>query len=731
MSLTELSRKVSYSKGYLSKIENGDKPPTYELARACDAALGTGGQLLGLVPRLQRGLMTFLPSQLPAEGADFVGRDRELRLMESFLADGSTVVVVSGAPGVGKTALALRWAHQVRDRFPDGSLFTNLRGYDPSNEPIEPTEVLDSFLRALNVPLDSIPTTMESRASLFRTILDRKRVLLVLDNAYSVRQVRPLLPSSPNCLVIVTSRRSLPGLVAREGARRVVLEPLPEPEAITLLRRRIGATRADSEPEAVEALAAHCAYLPLALRVASEWVGSRPRRHLTDMAQDLASARTRLDALSVEDDATTAVRSVFSWSYRALPTEAARLFRLLGLHGGAEFSVGAAAALFNSTPREVRRWLDTLSSMHLVSEVAATRFRFHDLLWLYARERAQAEESAESRKAAVGRLVSWYLRSATAANKLLAPAWHPPLVEGPCPETEPEQFTDYREALNWCELECDNLVAASRLAYDHGFAALAWKLPVTNWDYFHLRKRWAAWIDAHEVALLSTQRIGDRRAEAWVRNNLGIAYCDLRKFDQAFSHLRESFIVREQLDDDWGRAWSSYGLATTHQAAGELERATVYYENSLVFFEETDDLLGKGLCLAGLADLHRVRGEVDQALATLRRAVRLFRALEDRHAEGYAATKLGATLREAGRTQEALDYFRQSLAISRQAGDRQGEAFALDNLALVLHESGQREQAQDHWLRALRILDELGDPRVNDIRARLSTTDGVPPVGEQ
>ncbi|WP_317494909.1 tetratricopeptide repeat protein [Haloechinothrix sp. LS1_15] len=738
MSLAELSRLVSYSKGYLSKIETGDKPATYDVARACDAAVGAGGTLVELAARGQGGMVSPPPAQLPTAGAGFVGRDDEIDALNASREAGAGVVVISGAPGVGKTELALHWAHRLCDRYPDGSLFANLRGYDPEGEPAEPAEVLEAFLRALNVPSDVVPRTLEGKAALLRTRLARRRVLIVLDNAVSTRQVRPLVPGSAGCLLVVTSRSSLSGLAAREGACRVLLDPLPEADAVDLLRHGVGTCRADRESAAVHALAAHCSRLPLALRVAAERARSRPRLGLADIARELASERHRLDALSAVDDATTAVRAVFSWSYRALPPDEARLFRLFGLHGDAETSVGAAAALAGTTPHRARRLLDVLSGVHLLSEVAPGRFRLHDLLRLYAREQVERYEPGQERRAAVRRLVTWYLRSANAALALLVPYGRPDLLDtessdsGGEDDVHPERFVGYDTALRWCETECDTVVAVTRQANEYGFDELAWKLPLVFWDFWHLQKRWAPWIDAHTIALEAAQRSGDAWAESWVRMNLGVAYQDRHQFKLAFEQLHESYAMRLRIGDEWGLAWSRYALGTSAQAVGHDSDAATYIDQALSYFDETGNLLGRGLCLVGLGDVHRRRGRYGRALTCLERAVECFRALGYQHGEGYAATKLGTVLYEIGRPWDALNHARTSLVLSRQASDHQGEALALDNLALILHELGRSAEAVSRWREAARILDELDDPRAADVRARLSTVmKHAPPTAVQ
>jgi Helix-turn-helix domain/NB-ARC domain len=341
-----------------------------------------------------------MPAQLPAHAAVFTDRKNELAELDQLLATPAgatgamTIALISGTAGVGKTALALRWAHRARSRFPDGQLYVNLRGYDPAPS-LHPGQVLDCFLRALRVSAEKTPTDVEAKAGLYRSLLDGQRVLVVLDNAGTADQVRPLLPGSPGCLVVVTSRSRLSGLVVRDGAHRVTLHPLPVADALILLREIIGADRVDAEPEMAVQLAHQCAHLPLALRLSAERVVSHPHLTLAELVGELADERDRLDLLVVPDDESTAMRAVFFWSYRSLPPESARMFRLLGLHTGPDISVPLAALLSNTTLLEARRLLDVLTSVHLLEETGHGRYRFHDLLRAYAAERAAAEDTEE------------------------------------------------------------------------------------------------------------------------------------------------------------------------------------------------------------------------------------------------------------------------------------------------------------------------------------------------
>ncbi|MDT0342260.1 ATP-binding protein [Streptomyces litchfieldiae] len=367
------------------------------------------------------------PRQLPGDVRGFVNRTAELEQLNAVLTDGGgdpvvvSVCVIAGTAGAGKTSLAIRWAHRIEERFPDGQLYVNLRGYDPG-EPVTAQEALHRFLTALGVPAPAIPADVDASAALFRSLLAGRRMLIVLDNAASVAQVRPLLPGSAGCLVIVTSRSRLPGLAIRDGAHRLTLGTLPESEAIALLRAVTAGYRPEDDADKLAELARLCARLPLALRIAAERAAGYPHLRLDDLIAELRDESSLWDALSAGDgEDADAVRTVFAWSYRALSDQAARLFRLLGLHPGPEFGLPAAAALAGVGTGKTRQLLNSLVEAHLLQQTMPDRYEFHDLLRAYASDQVQRDEPAEERTAALRRVLDWYVHTADAAQTWMSP----------------------------------------------------------------------------------------------------------------------------------------------------------------------------------------------------------------------------------------------------------------------------------------------------------------------
>jgi NB-ARC domain-containing protein len=464
-----------------------------------------------------------IPAQLPHDAAGFTGRELELAALDSFaLGEGSTAVVITaidGAAGIGKTALAIHFGHRVAAAFPDGQLYVNLRGFDPDQPPLSPRDVLLRFLRALGADPSQMPTDLDELASVYRSLISGGRVLVVLDNAATAQQIRPLLPGTAGCLAMVTSRNRLSGLVARDGAHRLTLDVLLPAEAVVLLARTIGSDRIAAEPAAAETLARLCGWLPLALRITADRAAAHRHLKLTDLVDELTLEHNRLDVLSADEEATQ-IRAVISWSYRALPPEPARAFRLLSLHAGQDISAPAAAVLIGATIPETRQLLATLTEGHLLEETGRGRYQFHDLVRVYASECAQISEPEPERTAAIRRLLAWYLHTADAFSRTFIPdVRHVPL-DPPEPACGPLVFTTHRQAVDWAQAEFSNLGPVAQQATAIGDDATAWKLVITLLPLFDLYRRVADLLPTLHLALAATQRLGDRDAEAWILNCL-------------------------------------------------------------------------------------------------------------------------------------------------------------------------------------------------------------------
>lgn len=718
LSWRRLSDLIGYTPSWLSKIKHG-APPSAELARKCDQVLEAEGQLIALAAATGGPVRL---AQLPAAAATFVGRDTQLATLTEILSSAGTpgvpqTIAIDGPPGAGKTALALRVAHAVVDHYSDGQLYVDLRGYSPDGRPRIVDEVLEEFLTALGVQIDVIPAGLDARAKLYRSVLADRRVLVVLDNAADSQQLAPLVPASSGCGVLVTSRKRITG-IELSGDSRVTLGPMAEEESITLLRKVIGAERAAAEPEAIRALADRCGHLPLALRIAAERVATHPHHSVSLLVEELATENERLDGLSTDDS--VAVKTVFSWSYRDLSADAARMFRLIGLHTGSHIRTGAAAALADQPMAQARRILDRLTAVHLLEGLGSDRYRMHDLLRVYAGEQAGAEEPEAERTLALRRVVDWYLHNVYAANHALAPQRHDPVLEKSEFDIDIADF-DYDSALEWCEIEMSNIVTATRIAVELGEHVACWKLPAGSFNYLHLRKRWSLWVASHEVGVEGARSAKDPYGESWVLNNLAIAYRELRRVEEAKQAFEKALAIRMEIGDKVGQGWTLTGVGFVGFDQQQFGVAAQHFAHALEIFREVGDRWGESIALANLGDAHRALREFDKAVPVLEEALALVLELEDRYGEGYTLVKLGNTYSELKRPAEALDFFERSLQLNREVGDRWGEGDTLHKKGLLLNDIGERDQASECLRAAVAIFDELGDPRAAELKELLAT----------
>ncbi len=657
--------------------------------------------------------VTVVPRQLPPHGGHFTGRAAELavltRLLDQAAEDAPGTVVISaigGTAGVGKTALGVRWAHQVAGRFPDGQLYVNLRGYDP-RRPMPATEALAGFLRALGVPGQDLPADPDERAARYRSLLAGRRTLVFLDNAGSVEQVRPLLPGTPSCVTIVTSRDSLAGLVVRDGATRVDLDLLPLAEAVAVLRDLIG-QRVDADPAAAVALAGQCDRLPLALRVAAELSVTRPGVPLASLVRELDDQQRRLDLLDAGGDPRTAVRAVFSWSYRQLDAAAARAFRLAGLHPGDDLDAGAAAALAGVTTAEAGQALDRLTRAHLVQPARPGRYVMHDLLRAYARELAASQDGPEQR-AALTRLLDYYLRAAAAAADTLFPADRDRRPRIPRPAAAVPVPTGPAEAREWLDAQRGSLVAVTAHAAAHGWPGHATAMAATLFRYLDTGGHYPEAIILHAHARRAARHAGDQAAEATALISLGAADWRQGRYPQAVRHYRQALAICQETADRPGqtRALGNLGLVAFQR--GRYPQAADYFGQVLAIFRDAGDCSGQARALSNLGDVSIRLGHYQQASDYYQEALAICRETGDRPGQARALGNLGDVGARLGRYQEAAGHSRLALTLFREAGDRMGEASALGNLGDVGARLGQYQQSADCFRQALAVCRQTGD----------------------
>jgi DNA-binding SARP family transcriptional activator/tetratricopeptide (TPR) repeat protein len=669
-----------------------------------------------------------VPRQLPSAVGYFTGRTAELKrlteLAEESRSNGAaTISVIAGMAGVGKTALALHWAHQVAGRFADGQLYVNLRGFDPSGTPVTPTEAIRGFLGALGVPPGQIPPSPEAQAGLYRSLLAERRMLIVADNARDELQVRPLLPASPGSLVLVTSRSQLPGLAAAEGARLISLDVLSHAEAVQLLAARLGAPRAAAQPAAVDQIASLCVYLPLALAIAAARASARPGFPLAALVGELADSVGRLDALDAGDPGSS-VRAVFSWSTRQLSDQAARMFRLLGIHPGPDISVLAAASLAAMAEVDARRVLRELARAHLIAEHVPGRYAFHDLLRAYAAEQAHRTGSEADRAAATGRVLDHYLHTAAGAARLLMPAQELVVLGPPRPGAASVEPADHRQALAWFEAEHQVLLAALALAAGSGFDAHAWQVPWAMSPFLQARGHWQEWAATQRTALAAATRLGDTAALALSGRLLANACTGLGDHDQALGHYASSLTLYQRLGDRLGEAKVQQNLGHLAALQGRYADALGHAEQALRPYQAIGDKASEAEALNAVGWFYGLLGDYQQARAFCRQALTLSAEIGHRWTEGNAWDSLGYAEHHLGNLAEAAACHQRALSLHRECGDRFHEAEALTHLGDTRQAAGELAQAREAWQQALAILEDLQHPDAGQVRARLASTYG-------
>jgi DNA-binding SARP family transcriptional activator len=665
------------------------------------------------------------PRQLPAAPGHFVGRAGELKALAETVARaadchgvfGGTVAisVIHGTAGIGKTSLALHCAHQAADQFPDGQLYVNLRGFDPAGQPVPPVEAVRGFLDAFGVPVSQIPTSPEGQTGLYRSLLADKRVLVVLDNARDVDQVRPLLPGSASCLVLVTSRNGLTGLVAAQGAQSVPLDVLTAAEAHDLLGARLRAEQIAADPLAVAELIGLCAGLPLALGIVAARAAIHARLPLTALVSELRDTHSRLDALDIGDQ-TTDVRAAMSWSYRSLGPEAARLFRLLGAHVGPHISLPAAASLAAVPIDEANRALTELTRASLLTEHVQGRYSLHDLLRAYAAEQITDETE---RREAVHRVLDHYLHTGESAALLLNPVREMIVPPAAQPGVTPERIEGTAHAMEWFEAEHHVLLGSIEQAASTGFDVHGWQLPRMMPRFFDRRGHWHDWVVAYSTGLACAERLDDGNAQVHMHRGLGTAYVALNSLENAYRHYSRSLDLSRLLGDPIGQANSHRSLSLASELQGRDAEAIEHSHHALELYKAADHLPGQAHALNDLGWSHAQLGDFEAAVDCCQRALKLLCDLGD--VDGQAATydSLGYAHCRLGHITESTDCYQQALDIYRRIGDRYRQGRTLGGMAGLAQDAGDTLAAREKYRQALAILDEIGHPEADDMRAKL------------
>ncbi|HET7019073.1 MAG TPA: BTAD domain-containing putative transcriptional regulator [Streptosporangiaceae bacterium] len=661
------------------------------------------------------------PALLPLDQSGFAGRAAQLAVLDELLdtesASASPVALVSGTAGVGKTALVVRWAHQARERFPDGQLYADLRGYSPG-APAQPLEVLGRFLRACGTPADSVPPGTDDAVAAYRSVLADRRVLIVLDNASSAEQVRPLLPGGAACAVVVTSRDRLDGLIAKDGARRLDLAVLGQDEAADLLAAVIGSEPVGAEPDQLEELASLCGYLPLALRIAAATILSEHSCRIGAYVTRLRSG-DRLTTLSIDGDPGSAVRGAFDSSYHLLDSAARRLFRLLSLLPGSDITVAGAAALADFSQVTAAGVVRRLVAAHLLEERDCGRFAVHDLLRLYAAERARADESADSRAEATVRLMTWYLTNASAASR----RFHS-IDEDLAPDARAAGFSSDQDAISWLDAERGNLVAAVVRAADDGLIPLAWKLPTALRGYFLRTKHTADWLETARAGLAAAKADGDPLALARTWHNLGTVTFSQSKYNEAASHYHAAY--ESAVCAGWlrGQKSSLTNLGCVRIATGELAEAESYLRRAVAIERQGARWRPASELMTNLGIIAHQSGQLQRAEQYQRAALRTARRGGDATAEAIALQYLGFTTHALGDLDGSLSQLTRAHDLHRSAGSRTGLGHTLMDIASVHLDAGRFDRAAEMVEAALVIVRATGDRQsealVMNIRGRLS-----------
>lgn len=685
------------------------------------------GALQGGIAVHEKPRPVVVPQQIPPASPRFTGRVEELASISRVRADqvnrkgGAPVVVaIDGMAGVGKTSLAADWAHAASADFSGGCLYLNLRGFDPNLPAVEPQDAINDLLDSLGVAPRDVPQTYTAQEALYRSLLADREVLIVLDNARSVEQIRPLLPASPNSMVLVTSRLELSGLVSHFGATMIKLQPLSLAESEELLVAHLGRDRVTADPKAAQALADSCARLPLALSIVAARAATRPGFRLSDIAIELRDQPSRLDYLDL-GDIESDVRAVFSWSYSALSEEAALLFRLVGSFAGPDIGLLAAASLAGISLQAVQATMAELSRANLIEEHRPRRYRLHDLVRVYAVEQAKRDDR-EIKAAAVNRLLDHYVCSSVSADRLLDPPRRPISVEPPAPGVQVYTMHQYGEALRWFDEEHRTIVSAAELSFAEGCYGHTWRLAWAANTYFYWRAQWNEIVQMHRLAVEGSRRLADTTAEASALRGLGRALARLGEFSEAHTCQLKVLEICTALDDKVGQATTHHALSFMLDRQGDFTAALLHAEAALPLWRTAGNPAREARALIDLGWAHFRAGSHDTALKECLAALSLFDSLGNVHGKTLVLPNLSRICMALGRLPEAASYTEQQIAFEVELGNHHSEAAAYDLLGDIRHAQGLREEAIVAWTTSFQIFQQSNRTEAREVQEKLDNS---------
>jgi tetratricopeptide (TPR) repeat protein len=656
-----------------------------------------------------------VPAQLPPPPHVFTSRTDELSELDGWLDENQgqpLLSVISGPAGVGKTTLAVRWLRDVRERFPDGQLYANLGAF--SGGPVDPEEALGRFLIDLGVSPRRIPEQLPQRETLYRSLTTDRSIAVLLDDALSAAQVRPLLPASVRSVVVVTSRWRLSGL-RTVGARFVEVDPLNVSDSVELLHKVVGGSRTESERTEAEELARLCGGMPLALSVVGARLSARPHRSLAREVGDLRE-KDRFAVLSLDDE--LSVGLIFDMSYETLPPEQARFYRFSALHPGPVFGVDVVAAMVDQSVDDAEPMLDSLVERNLLSEIDDRRFRYHDLLRLHARQQADRVDDEPTRTAAVGRMVEWYLDTAFAADQVLRPTRKRVAKRSVRPTDRSHLFRSHRETLRWLERERGNLVQAIRTAREREWHDLVWQLCEALWGFMPYARSYRDWEDIYRSGALAARRSGNRLAEARLRTLLGSTLTSMGSYDDAIQESLVGLRLSEEIADDDAKAAALAELASASRGKGDLAAALGYLSRARAVRERSGTVRSLSQSIRQIGEVLSELGRFEEAVTELLQAARLVPRADIE--EARVLTSLGIAYLRWSRTDDARAPLRRALAVAQELDSAQYQANALAALGELAERTADHPAARDYLSRAIALYTEGGDPRADELAARLA-----------